>query len=654
MALPAPNLDDRTFQDFVDDAKRLVQQRCPEWTDHNVSDPGVTLIEAFAQMADQLVYRLNRVPERHYIKFLELIGVRLRPPAAAGGTVTCWLSAPQPQTVVVRAETEVATPRTDVEDAIVFSTVADLQIIPCARTYAGSAPATDSTATAGEATDETTALDFGTGFACFQREPAVGDALLVGLSAAVPSCAVTLRIDCPVAGVGVDPRRPPLVWEAWTGSSWSACDLDHDETGGFNRPGDVVVHVPPAHRASVIARQRAGWLRCRVVAAEKGQPTYRASPWITGISAFTIGGTVGTIHAEVVHGEDLGSSDGTPAQRFRLQRSPVVPWDTPCVLLEIARDGSQQEWQEVDTFATSQPDDRHFRLDASAGEIELGPAVREADGSLRSYGAVPAKGSALRLTAYRTGGGQRGNVAKGQVRVLKSSVPYVARVENRAPAVGGAEAEGVGNAKLRGPLLLRTRGRAVTTEDFEELTREVAPDAARVACVPADEPGGVRVLVVPHLAVDEIGRVRREDLDPAPLLLERISRYLDERRLIGTRLIVEPPEYRWLTAVVDVTARRGEHADAVRDDVLRAVYRLFDPLLGGPDGSGWPMGRAVQAHEVTAALSRLHSLDMSREATVQLFPANPQTRQRDPAVSRVELGPAALVYSFDHQVRIRS
>src|SRR3712207_2330626 len=73
--LPAPYLDDRHFQDLVDDAKRLVQQRCPEWTDHNVSDPGVTLIEAFAQMVDQVIYRLNRVPDLHYVKFLELIGV---------------------------------------------------------------------------------------------------------------------------------------------------------------------------------------------------------------------------------------------------------------------------------------------------------------------------------------------------------------------------------------------------------------------------------------------------------------------------------------------------------------------------------------------------------------------------------------------------
>ncbi|MGH2463959.1 MAG: putative baseplate assembly protein, partial [Candidatus Limnocylindrales bacterium] len=90
MSLPAPTLDDRRFQDLVDDAKRLVQRRCPEWTDHNVSDPGVTLIETFAWMTDQLIYRLNRVPDRTYIKFLELIGVRLFPPTAAGCPVTFW------------------------------------------------------------------------------------------------------------------------------------------------------------------------------------------------------------------------------------------------------------------------------------------------------------------------------------------------------------------------------------------------------------------------------------------------------------------------------------------------------------------------------------------------------------------------------------
>src|SRR3979409_1305374 len=94
VGLPAPNLDDRRFQDLVDDAKRLVQRRCPEWTDHNVSDPGITLIETFAYMTDQLLYRLNRVPDRLYIKFLELIGVHMMPPTPARVPVTFWLSRP--------------------------------------------------------------------------------------------------------------------------------------------------------------------------------------------------------------------------------------------------------------------------------------------------------------------------------------------------------------------------------------------------------------------------------------------------------------------------------------------------------------------------------------------------------------------------------
>ena len=139
MALPVPNLDDRRFQDLVDDAKRLVAQKCPEWTDHNVSDPGVTLIELFAWMTDQLLYRLNRVPDRLYVKFLELIGVHLFPATAARGEVTFWLSAPQPDVVRIAAGTQVATIRTESDEAIVFTSLDDLPVVPCAIFYKRSA-----------------------------------------------------------------------------------------------------------------------------------------------------------------------------------------------------------------------------------------------------------------------------------------------------------------------------------------------------------------------------------------------------------------------------------------------------------------------------------------------------------------------------------
>src|SRR5579864_9268729 len=128
MSLPAPILDDRKFQDLVDECKRMIPRFTPEWTDHNVSDPGVTLIELFAWMTDLLLYRVNQVPQRNYVKFLELIGVRLEPPRAARAPVTFYLSAAQPTDVSIPEGTEVATIRTETSPAIVFTTEAELVV----------------------------------------------------------------------------------------------------------------------------------------------------------------------------------------------------------------------------------------------------------------------------------------------------------------------------------------------------------------------------------------------------------------------------------------------------------------------------------------------------------------------------------------------
>ena len=131
MALPVPNLDDRRFQDLVDDAKRLVQQRCPEWTDHNVSDPGVTLIELFAWMTDQLVYRLNRVPGP---QLRQVPRAHRRQPLSADGRPlrTSRSGCRRRSRTSSRSPPGRRSPRSapTTDEAIAFTTVEDLPIVP--------------------------------------------------------------------------------------------------------------------------------------------------------------------------------------------------------------------------------------------------------------------------------------------------------------------------------------------------------------------------------------------------------------------------------------------------------------------------------------------------------------------------------------------
>ncbi len=109
----------------------------------------------------------------------------------------------------------------------------------------------------------------------------------------------------------------------------------------------------------------------------------------------------------------------------------------------------------------------------------------------------------------------------------------------------------------------------MTLRDYEELARRAAPETARITCLegdPESEHGAhaVRVLVVPQAVPDPGGRLRFEQLVPGDALLERITRHLDERRLIGTRLAVGPPFYQGVTVVATLHAFRGADTDRVR------------------------------------------------------------------------------------------
>lgn len=674
--LPKSDLDDRTYQDLKDEALLRIPRYCPEWTNFNASDPGITLIELFAWMSEQMLQRFNQVPRRNYVTFLELLGIRLQAPAPARTHLTFYLNTVLPEPYTIAASTEVATLRTESDVAVVFSTDRPLTIgTPTLRHFLTSDVAEPTPQNLRDRlTDIWTQMPdqrwSGPEQPLFEEQPQPGNCFYLVLD---PVCevegnvvALTFQGEAATA-TGINPNLPPRRWEAWNGESWQPVLRQErdDKTQGFSfsefsqrgmsalQGADVILHLPPQFPLAHFASYQGRWLRCVCTSPSFEQPAYSRSPRIIGFAIRAIGGVVEASQCTVMQDEIVGISDGTPGQTFQVFGVPVLPRRTGEYLQVIPPDGLPQNWQEVTDFADSGPHDPHYVIDSLTGTIQFGPLIREphqlkhhiqersqiqTGGNILSespllsaalekqYGAIPPRGSTIRMVAYRTGGGQAGNVQPGTLTILKTAVPYVASVTNHAAAQGGTDAESLEQAAIRVPRLLRSRDRAVTPEDFETLTLQAGEGAvAQCRCIPAQnnrEAGTVGLLVVPQVPFpDPEQGIHPTAFTISPELRRQLLKYLDERKLLGVEIHIQEPEYVGVSVRAEVGLAPAYSNSQAREEILQRVrillYRFLNPLTGGLDGKGWALGRPVYPSDIVALIQQVPGIQYL--GVIQLF-----------------------------------
>ena len=648
MPLDPPNLDDRTFQDIVDETKRLIPRFTPEWTNHNVSDPGVALIELFAWVSEMVLYRVNQVPERMYVEFLNLVGIEPFPPSVARTDLTFWLSAPAVQVVRVPAGTEVSTSLADA-DATVFSTSAEGVVGPPQLVAAYTSDA--ALVATHDVWDDLTLP--GQSATCFPSDPLVeGDALYLGTRGSLAGHAVRLDLAAQAQGIGVDPRNAPLAWEAWDGEAWVRMTVESDGTGGLNKAGSVVLLVPERHEPLVLGGTLAHWLRVQLQRPSPGQPTYQTSPRIAAIALHAVGITVPAEHAATQPAELLGRSTGVAGQSFRVSAAPVAERRGEEHVVVVDR-GGPRTWTEVPDFSASGPDDEHVVWDSNTGEVRFGPTIRQPSGVLRQHGAIPRDGAEIRVSGYRSGGGNHGNVGPRVLTALRTALPFISSVTNLPPAKGGVDAETVAEAKVRGPLTLRTGQRAVTASDFEAIARQASVEVARARCLPATHSGSpvVRVLVVPDVRTDpRLHTIDDFALDPE--LFQAVRKALDTRRMVGVPVELATPFYQGVSVAALVRTLPGRPAAMVRQRVVDALTRYVHPLTGGADGGGWPFDAPLTSASVTQVIEAVEGVLAVDE--LQLFEYDLRTRRRvGGGRDSVQLAEHALFLSAEHRVVVR-
>lgn len=638
MPLQAPNLDDRTYAQLVAEARALIPRYTPEWTDHNESDPGITLIQLFAWMTEMLLYRVNRIPDRNYIEFLRLLGIELLPARPARAELTFTLARNDVDVVLVPKETRIAAPASGGEPPVVFETDetlvalgAKLKAIQSFDGF-GFTNVTTRNAAAGQS------------FHPFGSRVRRDAALYLGFDSPLPftsqqvNLTIFVRIDEKRSATHCDldlgslPQPADVVWEYWSDGFWEDFALDRDDTRAFTRSGHIYFPGPGARlkkRQIGEVREPLYWIRARLA-----DPAYERAPELEAILTNTVSSTA----AVTVRNEVLGTTEGRPGTRFRLANTTILG----AIRLEIDEGLGFAPWTEVDDFFASGEDDAHYRLNRNTGEIEFG------DGD---HGRIPLAAAAPNVVVreYRHGGGRRGNVAPALLTTLQTSVEGVSGVTNLRPSLGGSDEEELDDAKLRAPLALKSKNRAVTSEDFEHLAISTPGVRLRRAkALPlfhprftgAPIPGAVTVVIVPD----------GDAPNPTPSEATRriVCAHLQQHRLLTSEVYIIAPTYRLVRIEADVAAARSADLAEVKRGLETALTRYFHPLDGGTDGAGWPFGGEIFYSNVLRVFLQVPGVERIRDNQLLIW----LDEERQPFCRDVPIGTGELLYTTGHEIRV--
>ena len=657
MSLTPPVLQPQTFQQLLDEALVRIPVYNPEYTNYqNNTDPGVTILQLFAFMVDNLGYLCNQIPDQNRIKFLNLLGVPMQPAQAATGMITISNDRGPLQTVTLPPQLPVAAGSTGFVtsnglavlpvDTQIFMRVALSQAAQSAASqtytqlYAGyqtpttalqfyqtetfGPPSSASNLPVASLSDGsivdralwiallTRDVDAGANSAVLDE--IAGKTLTLGIVPAPNTSEVVLEPATP----GTTPSTSPLVYEIATGQVsnnvpvYQALSAIAD-ADPLTEPTLVQLTLPAE---SSIGTWTLGPLEDGVgdyPPSLQDQPSIasRLLTWIrvrlplpadaqaptNAVAQFNwLDINASKVSQQIqVPVELVGTGTGEPDQSYTLVNTPVIT-----STVQITVDGVA--WSLTDDLlaAPSEVADsvlsQVFTVDSASGTITFGTGLQ---------GARPAAGSKI-FASYYYGGGVAGNVGIGAINT-SPQLPAGFSVSNPLPTSGGSAGETPDQAESRIPLYIQNANRAVSAEDFSDVVESTPGiNLGRVEVLPLYQPdtgvlapGVVTVMVIPNDPTTPQGPV------PDSYFLQAVCDYLDPRRLLTTEVHVVGPDYQNLSVSVGFDIVPGKDVATVQAGITAAISNYLSPLTGGPSGTGWPLEKSVVDRELLAQAARV-------------------------------------------------
>jgi hypothetical protein len=588
------SLDDTDFATLVERARALIPALAPMWTDFNLHDPGITLLELMAFTADAQIYGLGRLRQDERRGYAALMGIRPRGPRPAQGLL--WPEdpggAPPPAAGQwLMPGTAASAPG----DAPPCSLAQGVWFTP-ARLVRLATRLPD-----GTETDQTAANGRpGASFAPFGDAPMPSTELRLRFEGALVRGCDLGAGQAPVLSIGVEaescgaladpppaaPERPSAVLTAWVAGAQGfdqPVAILSDGTGAFARSGAMLLRLPDALTLST-APDRVE-IALRLTAGAFSLP-----PRVLRVAVNAL--AIRQVSAAWV---EQGAT-GLPDQVLDLAGG--APADGEPVTIRLLGPAGPENWSPIADLEQAGPTDRVFVFDRAAVAFRFGNGVN---------GAVPPPGTTIRVDYFATEGRAGNLLAQTGWRVGGVAV----RFANTDPLAGGEDGDTLDGLRHSARVQVANLRPLVTDADLRDAAR-VAPGlhVARAEVIDGYDPVapclagalGTRTLVA-------LRQRRRSEAAGPPAAEDRgwlmaLERYLRPRLPIGERLRVVGPDYVPIAVRASLVVRQGSDAAAIAAAAAALLSGRLAPLPVAAY-QPWPLGRAVAVLTLAGWLRRI-------------------------------------------------
>jgi len=595
------DLTQRTFADLLDLGRALIPRYAPQWTDHNVHDPGITLLELLAWNTEAQIYSLGRMRRDERIAYAALMGVEPLGPAPARGII--WPNLPTPQHPVPSWGSGViiekgAEARTPTPDTPIFRTTQRILLagaeLTSIRTYLADGSVIDHTAANRRG---------GAAFLPFGPDASPKDRLILEFQLADSV-----------------PLVPPSI---------PTNDLNSTQKRELClslgiRAAAPAVAVPPAARAKLVAHLVVGQVRYPRTIVEDSSSAFAETgvllvdiadlPVITGTFTIELAPMLGGIARAprvlriepnvlpIIQNEDRTSEPhevtGVVGQVITLDM-PGLRYGAgaPPVEVLVLEAGDYRPWRLEKDLSMSGPEESVYVLDTDRAEIRFGNGVN---------GRLPPPGNVL--VNYSVCDGAAGNLPRNQSWMCRGIADVFGK--NLDATTGGADSMDLARMRHEARERLQREHALVTSDDLIAAALDLPLlDVVRAHVVEKDL-NSPRMAALPGSRTLVLLRARTgtaseaDEVHESPRWLAAARRSLSARLPLGERLRVIAPNYVRLRISARLRLERMASPTAVSAAARQELAKRLS-LVPADDRTVWPFGREVTAVQVAAWLSKI-------------------------------------------------